>query len=107
MEKLARFEEFSTLIRSLALQGTEKYTGSEAEKKENIDIIPDVLGEEGYLSFVLGDLIKRVIRFKNQRRERDLVKMALWAYLLWMRLFPKQGKGEDDECLPGRIPKRI
>lgn len=105
MEKLARFEEFSTLIRSLALQGTEKYTGT--TNKETVDIIPDVLGEEGYVSFVLGDLIKRVIRFKNQRRERDLVKMALWAYLLWMRLFPKQEKGEDDECLPGRLPKRI
>jgi len=93
-QKLARFEEFTQLMKGLALQGTEKYAGAEADKKENIDIIPDVLGEEGYVNYVLGDLIKRVIRFKNQRRERDLVKMALWTYLLWMRLFPKQEKGE-------------
>jgi hypothetical protein len=106
-QKLARFEEFTELMRSLALQGTEKYTGAEADKKETIDLIPDILGEHGYVSFVLGDLVKRVVRFKNQRRERDLVKIALWTYLLWMRLFPKQEKGEDDECLPGRIPKRI
>lgn len=32
-QKLARFEEFTELMRSLALQGTEKYTGAEADKK--------------------------------------------------------------------------
>ena len=88
--KLKRFEEFTELMKTLALQGTEKYSGAETNQKETIDIIPDVLGEEGYTNFVLGDLLKRIIRFKNQRRERDLVKIALWAYLLWMRLFPKQ-----------------
>jgi hypothetical protein len=89
-QKLLRFEEFTALMKKLALQGTEKYSGAEPHEKETIDIIPDVLGEEGYINFVLGDLIKRISRFKNQRRERDLVKMALWAYLLWMRLFLKQ-----------------
>jgi len=88
--KLLRFEEFTGLMKTLALQGTEKYSGAEANQKETIDIIPDVIGEEGYTNYVLGDLLKRIIRFKNQRRERDLVKMALWAYLLWMRLFPRQ-----------------
>jgi hypothetical protein len=91
-QKLVQFEEFAELMKKLALQGTEKYSGAEAHKKENIDIIPEVLGEEGYINFVLGDLLKRIIRFKNQRRERDLVKMALWAYLLWMRLFPREEK---------------
>ena len=105
--KLSRFDEFTSLMKGLALQGTDKYAGAEADKKETIDIIPDILGEHGYVSFVLGDLVKRVVRFKNQRRERDLVKIALWTYLLWMRLFPKQEKGEDDACLPRRIPKRI
>lgn len=88
-KKLARFEEFTSLMKKLALQGTDKYTGAEIDKKETIDIIPDVLGEEGYVNFILGDLLKRIIRFKNQKRERDLVKMALWTYLLWMRLFPE------------------
>ena len=86
-KKLARFEEFTDMMKQLALQGTDKYAGAKVDKKETIDIIPDVLGEEGYISFVLGDLIKRIIRFKNQKRERDLVKIALWTYLLWMRLF--------------------
>jgi len=94
-QKLFRFEEFTELMKKLALQGTEKYSGAEAHKKETIDIIPDILGEEGYLNFVLGDFIKRVFRFKNQRRESDLVKIALWAYLLWMRLFPREERQRE------------
>lgn len=94
--KLARFEEFTESMKKLALDGSNKYAGAEAYTKEAIDIIPDILGEEGYVNFVLGDLLKRIIRFKNQRRERDLVKMALWTYLLWMRLFQKQEKREPE-----------
>ncbi|MEI9475592.1 MAG: hypothetical protein WCO26_03350 [Deltaproteobacteria bacterium] len=90
--KLSRFEDFVGLVRRLALDGSNKYAGAEAYRKEAIDIIPDILGEEGYVNFVLGDLVKRITRFKNQRRERDLVKIALWTYLLWMRLFPKQDR---------------
>ena len=88
--RLARFKEFTGLMKELALEGMEKYAGAEASRKENIDIIPDILGEEGFLNFVLGDLIKRIIRFKNQKREKDLVKMALWSYLLWNKLFPNK-----------------
>lgn len=88
--KLSRFQEYAGLMKGMALKGTDKYSGVEADRKETIDIIPDILGEEGYVNFVLGDLIKRIFRFKNQRRETDLVKIALWTYLLWMRFFPKQ-----------------
>lgn len=90
--KLSRFEEFARSMKILAVEGSNKYAGGEPYKKEAIDIIPDILTEEGYVSYVLGDLLKRVIRFKNQRRERDLVKIALWSYLLWMRFFPKQDR---------------
>jgi hypothetical protein len=94
--KLSRFAEFTGLMRDLALDGSSKYAGAEPYVKEAIDIIPDILGEEGYINFVLGDLIKRIIRFKNQKRERDLIKIALWTYFLWMRLFPKQEKREPE-----------
>jgi len=63
-ETLTRFGEFTKLMRKLASQGREKYAG--AETKENIDVIPDILGEEGFLNFVLGDLVKRIIRLKNK-----------------------------------------
>jgi hypothetical protein len=92
----ARFEEFTRLMKTLAVDGSNKYAGAEANGKEAIDIIPDILGEEGYVHFVLGDLLKRIIRFKNQKRERDLLKIGLWSYMLWMRLFQKQKKREPE-----------
>jgi hypothetical protein len=95
--KLSRFEDFIKLTKRLALDGSNKYAAGEPYKKEAIEIITDVMGEEGYTNFVLGDLLKRIIRFKNQRRERDLLKIALWSYLLWMRLFPRAGEGEEEK----------
>ncbi len=86
---LSRFEEFTRLMKMLAVDGSNKYAGAVPYKKEAVDIIPDILGEEGYLHYVLGDLLKRIIRFKNQKRERDLIKIALWTYFLWIRFFPK------------------
>jgi hypothetical protein len=101
--KLSRFEDFIKLTKRLALDGSNKYAAGEPYKKEAIDVITDVMGEEGYTNFVLGDLIKRIIRFKNQKRERDLLKIALWSYLLWMRLYPKQEKGEEDNSCVGKV----
>jgi len=84
-EKLKGFDHFVGCMEEIILQGTDKYHGAKKDKYETIDIIPMVLGEEGYVHFVLGDLLKRVVRFNNQRRERDIFKMAVWLYLLWKR----------------------
>ena len=87
---LLRFKEFTELMRKLALQQMENY--SKAHKKGSVDVIPDPIGDERHINFALEDLVKKIIRFKNQRRENDMVKLALWAYLLWMKLYPKQDR---------------
>jgi hypothetical protein len=81
--KLKEFDAFCQGIKDIILQGTDKYAGAQKDKAETIDIIPKVLGAQGYTDFILGDLLKRIFRFKNQRRERDIFKMACWLYLLW------------------------
>ena len=78
------------MMKTLALQGSDKYTGAEVDEKEAMDVILDVLGEKGFTYYVLGDFIKRIVRFKNQKRERDLPKIGLWSYFLWDRLFPQK-----------------
>lgn len=60
--------------------------------RETIHVIPEVLGEQGYKHFVLGDLLKRIFRLRNQFRERDLYKIAVWSYLLYLRYFYKGNK---------------
>ena len=90
--KLCRFKEFTQLMKEMALKGIEKRSEAELLKKETEDSIPDAPGAERHINFVLEDLVKKIIRFRNQRREKDLVNLALWAYLLWMRLYPKQDR---------------
>lgn len=80
--KLAKWDEWCEDSKEIMLQGTDKYTGAEKDRKENIDIMPEIVGEEGFISFVLCDLFKRILRFKNQRRRRDLLKINVWCYLL-------------------------
>ena len=58
--KLSRFEEFAKLMKMLAIDGSNKYAGAKPYSKEAIDLIPDILGEEGYVNFVLGDLLERI-----------------------------------------------
>jgi len=80
--KLSYFTEFIKDMKGIILQGTDKYTGAEKDKAETIDIMPQVVGEDGYVSFITCDILKRLIRFKNDRRERDIIKIAVWCYLL-------------------------
>jgi len=89
--KLCRFKEFTQLMKEMALKGIEKR--SEGLKKDPKDAIPNTPGDERHINFVLEDLVKKIIRFRNQRSENDMVKLALWSYLLWMKLYPKQKKG--------------
>ena len=88
---LLRFKEFTELMRKLALQQIEKCL--KAHEKGPGDVIPNTIGDERQINFVLEDLIKKAIRFKNQLTEKDLVKLSLWTYLVWMKLYPKQKKG--------------
>ena len=87
--KLARFDKFCAEMKGIVLQGSDKYAGSEKDKKETVDVMVDILGKQGLKMFVLGDMIKRIFRYKNQERERDLFKLAVWAFLLWDRLHPE------------------
>ena len=80
--KLKYFDEFCKHMKDIMLQGSDKYAGANKDKSETIDIMPQVVGFNGYISFVICDILKRLIRFKNDERQRDLVKIAVWCYLL-------------------------
>jgi len=82
-KKLADYDELCRLEKEMCLQGTDKYTGAEKDTWETIDVMPKAFGAEMYRGFILCDLLKRLIRWKNQRRERDIIKIRLWTYLWW------------------------
>ncbi len=88
--KLQALPEFIRQLLTLTLQGTDKYKGAQKDVKENIDIFPDIFGIDGFWDGVLFDVSKRIIRLRNQRRERDIVKIALWMYILYMKFYYKK-----------------
>ena len=91
--KPTRFKEFTQLMRKMALEETEEHSMAEAHKGKNTGLVQPAPEDERHIYFVLEDLVKKIIRFRNQRRETDLVKLAMSAYLLWLKLYPKQKKG--------------
>ena len=78
--------------KDVILQGTDKYSGAAKDKFETIEIMPMVVGKKGYIDFIICDIIKRLIRFRNDGRQRDLVKINVWCYLL--DKFLKESEGE-------------
>lgn len=85
-EKAKGFLLYCMNMMDIVSVGTSKYTGSEKDKWETIDIIPKIIGEDEYIKAIMGyDLVKRIIRYINQRRERDLFKIGVWCYLLYQR----------------------
>ena len=91
-KKLQWFDEFVAEMREMILIGTDKYTGAEKDQWETIDIMPKMFGTEKFVGYILNDITKRLIRFNNQGRERDLFKIALWCYLLWKFWFKENPK---------------
>ena len=89
LPELARFGEFTELMKQLSLEGTKNDPEARAHK-ETANLIPEPPGNERHIYFVFEDLVKKIIRFRNQRGEKDLVKLALSAYLLWMKLYKKK-----------------
>jgi len=98
--KMQGFEEFCQMMRDVICQGTDKYAGREKDGAETIDVLPMILGEEGYRLGILFDLIKRIFRLKNQNRERDVIKMGVWLYLYWQRFFRKEHHAKATDPRP-------
>lgn len=94
--KKEHFEKFAALIGNQFLHGGEKYKLPGFDDREATDIISSVFGGESEFDWVLGTMMKYIFRFKNFNREKDLLKIATYCYILWL----KQGnhlKSENDQ----------
>lgn len=54
-------------------------TGTEG-KNELFDFVQSIVGGSGH---ALGEIIYKVIRYKNKKDEKDLLKIVAWVYLIW------------------------
>lgn len=73
-------EKFIELVKSQFIYGGQKYAHS--TQKESTDILVDDFG----LSWLLGTMAKYTFRYKNLGRERDILKIACYSYILFLKL---------------------
>lgn len=83
--KRANFKKFVDLIGNQFNHGGDKYTLQGFDDREATDVISSVFGGESEFDWVLGTMTKYILRFKNFRREKDLLKIATYCYILWLK----------------------
>lgn len=72
-------DPFSLLVKDQFEYGAVKYR-LKTDKE-----VTDLLVEQWGLEWILGTMHKYVYRYTNLGREKDLLKIACYAYLLWLK----------------------
>lgn len=76
---------FAQLISDQFNHGGEKYKLPGFDDRESTDIISSVFGGKSEYDWVLGTMMKYIFRFKNFEREKDLLKIATYCFILWLK----------------------
>jgi len=72
-------EQFFGLIKRQFVYGGEKY--AQTKEKEATDVLFDDFGK----NWLFGTIAKYVKRYSNLARERDLLKIACYMFILWLK----------------------
>jgi hypothetical protein len=83
--KQANFKKFADLIEGQFKHGGDKYKLQGFDDREATDVISSIFGGESEFDWVLGTMTKYILRFKNFKREKDLLKIATYSYILWLK----------------------
>jgi hypothetical protein len=81
--KSANFAKFTELIGNQFNHGGDKYKLN--NNKEFTDQICETFPGESGVDWVLGTMMKYLGRYKNFGREKDLLKIATYCYILWLK----------------------
>jgi len=79
------FDKFIELIRNQFEHGGAKYKDPDGCGREFTDLIYDAFPGDSGVDWVLGTMMKYLGRFKNFRREKDLLKVATYCYIIWLK----------------------
>ena len=92
------FDKFIELIRNQFEHGGIKYKDPDGCGREFTDLICDAFPGDSGVDWVLGTMMKYLGRFKSFRREKDLLKVATYCYIVWLKFgFHKKEADAHDE----------
>jgi len=83
--KAKHFQKFADLIGNQFKHGGDKYALPGMPDREATDVISSAFGGETQFDWILGTMMKYMFRFKNFGREKDLLKVATYCYILWLK----------------------
>lgn len=89
--KEKNFVKFAKLIQNQIVAGSKKYAIN--EDKEASDIICDAFGME----YALMNILKYTLRYKTEQREKDLLKIATYSYIIWLNAGNHENKEHDED----------
>ena len=94
-EKQKYFDQFMLLIKNQFDHGGTKYQLS--DDKEMTDLVCELVPGDTGVDWVLGTCLKYLGRFKNFEREKDLLKIATYCYIMWLKkgFYLKEDHDED------------
>jgi hypothetical protein len=82
-EKRKHFKNFADLIENQFNHGGDKYEGY--ADKEFTDLICESFPGKSGVDWILGTCMKYLGRYKNLGREKDLLKVATYMYIAWLK----------------------
>lgn len=95
--KRTNFGKFSDLISNQFNHGGDKYKLQGFNDREATDVISSVFGGPSEFDWVLGTMMKYLFRFKNFHREKDLLKIATYCYILWLKMGAHLKEKQDED----------
>ena len=102
--KKKHYKKFTELVKNQFIHGGDKYKGN--GEKEFTDMICEAFGGESGVDWVLGTCMKYLGRYKNFGREKDLLKIATYMYILWLKAgFHIKDQHDEDIQTPTRFNK--
>lgn len=77
---------FEEMIRSQFEHGGEKYAMDNQPDKEVTDWVCELAPGKTGADWVLQTIAKYCGRYRNFKRERDLLKIAAYAFIMWLKM---------------------
>lgn len=95
--KAENWAKFAELMENQFKFGGEKYALEGQPDKEITDWVCEICPGSTGVDWILGTMAKYIGRFKNFQREKDLLKIATYCYITWLKMgFHLQEKHDED-----------
>jgi len=76
-----KYNVFCDLVKDQFAYGGKKYALSTSATKESTDVLFEIYGK----NWLFGTMAKYIFRYRNLARERDLLKVATYCYIMWLK----------------------